>query len=946
MERPPHAAYLELIVEHAPAAIAVFDDQMRYVYVNEFWNKLFNIAESIIGKSHYEVFPTIPEHWKEYHRRGLKGEVISKEEDFHILINGNKVWINWEIRPWHNEKKELAGIIILIKDVTEKKIIENSRSEGERKFKAIFDQVGIGIIQTTPEGRFINVNARFSEMTGYTQDELQQKNFSEITYPGDRKLSLEFAKKMLSLKDTSMEFEKRYLKKDGTVFWAHLTITLLRDNEGNPNYFLSTVQEVTQKKLVEQELQESKRKFQIIFDQTAMGLSVVGLDGTILNANQKFCDALGYSIQELQGMTFQQFTYKDDLIKDLDQVQQLLDGKIETYSMEKRYIKKDGGVTWAFLNVSMVKDSNGKPLYFISGIHDINKRKEYEEELKKSKEELEQRVKERTSYLSLLQTISSEANKTDNVGDAFRLSLFEICKLTRWQIGHFYLVDKAQKDKIPMSDFWCLENEDLYRPFVEKTDRMQQHDVSIINRIIKTGRPFWSNDIFNDHSLIRSDIGLKVGIKSGMAFPVVVGNEVTAVLEFFSNINIHPSPSLMELMSQVGIQLGRLLERQKAKEEIELSQSRLQAVIDNLPARIYLKDREKRYLLVNKVFNEFFKIDYDIKGLLSNEVFPNDRVEPWGEGDDKVINEGVVVSYEITYGNDPEGKKRTFQLTKFPVADTHGKIYAFGGISIEITDLKETEEKIRSLLQSEYKARTEAEKAILARDEFISIASHELKSPITALKMKAQVILKQLNKHRDKYDESVITSLSKLDHDTDRLVVLINRLLDITRIQTGHFELNREEIMVNDLVHNLVETFAPQLEASQSELQVELKDTIKAYWDKSRIEQVITNLLTNAIKFGENKPIKLIVETTDHYARISVIDHGRGIAPEFMDKIFNRYERANVSEGIQGLGLGLYIVKQILDAHGGTIRVESEFGKGSTFIVELPLATHNYLTLH
>lgn len=942
MERP-QAAYLELIVEHAPAGIAVFDNQMHYVYVNQLWNKLFNITENIIGKSHYEVFPTIPEHWKAYHRRGLKGEVIAKEEDFHLLINGKKVWMNWEIRPWFNDKREVAGIIILIKDITEKKLIESIRSEGERKFEAIFDQVGIGIIQTSPEGKFITANARFSGMIGYTLEELRTKTFSDITYPEDIQVSTDFAKKMLSSKENSVEFEKRYIKKDGTLFWAQLTITLLRDSEGNPSYFLSTVQDITQKKLVEQALLESQQKFQIIFDQTAMGLSAVGLDGSILNANQKFCDAIGYPLDELKKMTFQQFTHKDDLEKDLSLLQQLMKGEIETYSLEKRYIKKDGGITWAFLNVSLVRDPDGKPLYFISGIHDINKRKQYEEELKKSKEELEQRVRERTSYLTLLQTISSEANKSDNVGDALRLSLFEICKLTKWQIGHFYLIDKGQKDKIPMSDLWCLEDEDLYRPFVEKTDRIEQHDVSIINRVIKTGRPFWSNDIFNDHSLIRSNIGLQVGIKSGMAFPVLVGDEVTAVLEFFSNINIHPSPALMELMSQIGIQLGRLLERQKAKEDIELSQSRLQAVIDNLPARIYLKDRERRYLLVNKVFNEFFKINYDVKGLRASEVFPKDRVEPWGEGDDKVINEGAVVSYEITYGKDRKGRRRTFQLTKFPVADSHGKIYAFGGISIEITDLKETEEKIRSLLQSEHKARTEAEKAILARDEFISIASHELKSPITALKMKAQVILRHLNKNRDKYDESVITSLSKLDHDADRLVVLINRLLDITRIQTGHFELNREEIVVNDLIHNLIETFGLQMEASQSELQVELKGTVRAYWDKSRIEQVITNLLTNAIKFGENKPIKLILETTDHHARISVIDHGRGIAPEFMDKIFNRYERANVSEGIQGLGLGLYIVKQILDSHGGSIKVESKLGKGSTFVVELPLFPNDHI---
>ncbi|WP_408098398.1 PAS domain S-box protein [Peredibacter sp. HCB2-198] len=944
MENPGKQNYLESVFQHAPAAMAVFDKEMKYIEANLSWYQLFNLKDNIIGKSHYEVFPTIPENWKIYHQRALKGETLEQEEDFHLLINGEKVWMNWKICPWYTDEKKIGGIVILIKDITEKKLIENVRQEGERTFKAIFDQVGIGIIQTTPMGDFITVNERFTEMIGYTLEELKTMNFADITYPDDVNKSLLERDKMLKQNSHQAEFEKRYVRKDGSIFWARLTTSLLTDEQGNPNYFLTTIQDITRRKETEEALLESEQKFKIIFDQTAMGMAQVDLDGRIMTANETFCHILGYSLQELQQMKFTEFTHPDDVEKDLTFLKKLVSGEIPTYSMEKRYIKKNGDITWAFLTVSLFRNPDNSPKYFISAIHDINNRKESDEQIKKSRLDLKKRVEERTAYLSLLQTISSEANKSDNIFEAMKLSLYEICKLTKWQVGHFYMVDKSHRDKVPRSDLWCLEEEELYRPFVEKSEQIQVHDISIINRVVKSGKPFWSNDIFYDKRLVRSEVGLQVGIKSGMAFPVLVKDEVAGVLEFFSKINIHPSPALMELMSQIGIQLGRLLERQKAKEEIEQTQSRLQAVIDNLPARVYLKDRDKKYLLVNKVFKEFFNMqNVDLRGKTTADCFPLESIEPWLRGDDDVINKGKVISYDVIYGKNQKGRQRTFHLTKFPVMNSRGEIYAFGGISIEITDIKETEERIRALLHSEHKARTEAEKAILARDEFISIASHELKSPITALKMKVQLILRQLNKETNPALNQFKTSMCKLEHDTDRLVTLINRLLDITRIQTGHFELHREEVVVNELISNIAENLALQIEATDSKLEIKMKDKIKAHWDKSRIEQVMTNLITNAIKFGEKRPITVILESTDHHARIIVKDQGKGIAPEFKDKIFNRYERANVSEGIQGLGLGLYIVKQILESHGGSIRVDSEVGKGSTFIVELPLDEHHHL---
>ena len=605
--------------------------------------------------------------------------------------------------------------------------------------------------------------------------------------------------------------------------------------------------------------------------------------------------------------------------------------------MEKRYIHQDNKVSWAYLSVSIVRDSNEKPLYFISAVYDISLRKKAEEELKEAKQELEYKVLERTRYLSLLQKISSEANSSSDICSTLHMSLHEICKITKWQIGHFYPVHPATSNKVLAEDLWCLEDEKIYKPFVDVTKGASPEELKLIRNVITSGEPYWKNDIFVESCLLRAGPGLKVGIKSGLGFPVIVQKEVVAVMEFFSTQEISPSNELIELLSQVGVQLGRLLERQKSQEEIQKSQFRLQAIIDNIPARIYLKDLEGKYLVLNKVFETYFDVKKEsLLGKTAYDFFHCKEADKWTKYDDLILKTGQMVAFEINHKKKNE-HMRTFLLTKFPVKDIEGRIFGLGGISFDITDEKKTDKKMMKLLQSEHDARTEAEHAIHGRDEFISIASHELKAPITAIKMKIQLLNRQLEKNLEDLDsQKLMASMGKLDKDADRLIVLINRLLDITRIQAGKLELNLELVNLSDVIQGIIESHAPQLEASKCQVDTDIDMNIVGYWDRSRIEQVIVNLLTNAMKFGAQKPIKIIVKSEKGVAKISVKDCGKGIAPEFKEKIFERFERGDVSEGIQGLGLGLYIVRQILEAHRGHISVESVLGSGSTFIVELP----------
>jgi signal transduction histidine kinase len=230
----------------------------------------------------------------------------------------------------------------------------------------------------------------------------------------------------------------------------------------------------------------------------------------------------------------------------------------------------------------------------------------------------------------------------------------------------------------------------------------------------------------------------------------------------------------------------------------------------------------------------------------------------------------------------------------------------------------------------------EARAAVRLRDEFLSVASHELKTPLTSLKLRVQSLI---DLPPAVIDPAAAPRLAKsfalAERQVRRLEKLINDLLDVSRIVVGHFPLQREQVDLVGLVRNVVGQFSPEIARSHVEVTIDGPARALGRWDPMRLEQVVVNLLSNALKYGAGKPIELVVGVDDGRAFLTVRDHGIGIRPIDQARIFERFERA-VSLDYGGLGLGLHITREIVRAHGGVIRVESELGAGAAFTVELP----------
>ncbi|WP_437332316.1 AAA family ATPase [Sorangium sp. So ce394] len=233
----------------------------------------------------------------------------------------------------------------------------------------------------------------------------------------------------------------------------------------------------------------------------------------------------------------------------------------------------------------------------------------------------------------------------------------------------------------------------------------------------------------------------------------------------------------------------------------------------------------------------------------------------------------------------------------------------------------------------------EAQQAIERRDEFLLVASHELKTPLTSLKMQAHLIERLLRRYQrsELAPERLDAALQVLNRQIARLAHLVNELLDVTRLSAGQLTLARAPVDLAALVREIVERMSQQLADARCGVQLDLDEAVVGRWDPSRMEQVLINLLSNAMKYGAGGPIHVMVRGQADRALLVVRDHGMGIAEADQARIFERFERAVSVRNFGGLGLGLYIVRWIVTAHGGTIRVESEPGAGATFIVELPL---------
>jgi two-component system OmpR family sensor kinase len=244
---------------------------------------------------------------------------------------------------------------------------------------------------------------------------------------------------------------------------------------------------------------------------------------------------------------------------------------------------------------------------------------------------------------------------------------------------------------------------------------------------------------------------------------------------------------------------------------------------------------------------------------------------------------------------------------------------------------------VSAALQAGYRERERLQgEALRARDEFLSVASHELRTPITVAQLQIQRLRRRL--HRGQLEAGRLAAqIESTAASVERLGELVDALLDVSRVATGKVLAERVPLDLSAAVAGAASQLEQAARLNGSELRLEIEPGVRGVGDPLRIEQVVTNLVSNAIKYGRGAPIVVRLARGGGRATLTVSDHGVGIAPGDVARIFDRFERASNARHYGGLGLGLWISREIVRASGGSIAVESEPGDGATFRVELPV---------
>jgi len=404
-------------------------------------------------------------------------------------------------KPTYEELEQ--RIKTLNKEASKRKKAEKAQKEKENRFNLAQKMSKVGSWDRnvqTGDGYWSDEQYR---LYGYAPGEVAATHdlFRKHIHPDDKKCVIKtFEDALRGLKPFDIEF--RFLRKDGTLCFAHSKGEVERDETGAPLRISGTFQDITERKRWEEVRKENEERFRSTFEQAAIGIAHVSLEGRFLRINQHFCDIVGYKLEEMLAHTFQEITHQDDLDADLEYVRQLVSREIQTFSMEKRYFKKNGSIVWVNLTVSLVRKPSGEPKYFITTVKDISKQKAAEAAVQKAHDELKKKAIELEMKTKSLQELNTAME---------------------------VLLKKRKADKIEMEDSVLTNVKELIEPYFSKMRKTKLDDrqnafLEIVESNLKEiTNPFTRRMAMKHLNLTRTETQIANMIKHGNPTKKIAG---------------------------------------------------------------------------------------------------------------------------------------------------------------------------------------------------------------------------------------------------------------------------------------------------------------------------------------------------------------------------------------------------------------------------------------
>ena len=412
--------------------------------------------------------------------------------------------------------------------------------------------------------------------------------------------------------------------------------------------------------------------------------------------------------------------------------------------------------------------------------------------------------------------------------------------------------------------------------------------LGLLEDVYKTGKPFFANEI---RAMLMHEDEMK---------------------EIFFNVVYQPISDSEGQIADILVVAADVTEQVNARKAVERSEAYFKMLAELVPAKISNALPTGEVTFLNKKWLEFAGMNFeDMRDFGYHQMLHPDEIEKFQKGLAEAALNGKPYLSEMRFKN-KEGKYIWHLNIASPIFNENGQMTMWVGSTTDIQTLKEEEQR---------------------KNDFIAMVSHELKTPITSVNIYLQLLLRKAEKTEDEFLKKIyIQSLKQIKQMTD----MINGFLDVSRLESGKLHIDKKDLLLSELIEEVREDY--QLQFPTHQIYFAEVPRIEINADRLKIAQVVNNLVGNAVKYSENGTnVFVSFEKADQKVRVLVKDEGMGIKPDNLKKLFDRYYRVEQESKIAGFGIGLYLSAEIVEAHGGTIWAESDYGTGSTFYFELPL---------
>jgi PAS domain S-box-containing protein len=796
-------------------------------------------------------------------------------------------YFTFSLGALRDEAGTVTGVCATVLETTAKVQAVAARHESETRLAMIFERAPVGLSEIAPDGRFLQANAELGRLLGRSPDALRQVTIADITHPDDAAPSLLAASQVLEQGGSATQ-EKRYQRPDGTLVVAQSSLTRLDSVDGGEPRLLAVTVDLTARRQAKEALRASEARIRAIANLVPDLLWSDDARGHTDWVNRRWLEYTGLSEEENLGEGWRSTIHPEDLPRVLSRRHKALQEE-HAWESEHRIRRFDRDFRWHLVRAEPLRDRDGRVVQWFGSATDVH-------EQRLSRELLEQRVTQRTQALRQLLL------RVETVQDDERR---RIARELHDSLGQYLasLLLAVSGLKGELTDPLARQRLDALEAQTQRVDRE-------LDRLVFLLRP-----------TALEDCGLGEGVQAYVqTWSELTGVAVDLELQKLDNVRL---PAQMQAAAFRVVQeaLTNVAKYAQASQvSVSLARRRRHLVGT-------IEDDGIGFDAADATIPAPSRVNWGLMGM-------QERIEALG-GSFAIESHpgaGTTVLWRVpleSHGSSTELADAPNKTAAVPAGQPSPK-------SSATETCKEWSDPTRPLAQILLGRLAEAEEAVRARDDFLAIVGHHLRSPMNALSLQLHAIERMLAHGNS---PRATGELGRARRILRRFVQRATVLLDVSRLNTGQFRLDVEPVDVPALVERVLGDCAEDAAFHGSPIHAAVEPGLTACWDLHGVEEALCNLLTNAIKYGEGTAIEVTVakEEADHVCLL-VSDRGPGIDPAQALRVSEQFERViGVPSMTSGFGIGLWLVGQIVRAHGGSVDVEVSAEGGTTVLVKLPV---------